>query len=78
VSLDGGTIPGMFDPDQYYLFRRNELEERFEGWTILEARYQMFPAPEGTRKDFRPLSRRNRVKRTEEFFKRLESGFIVS
>ena len=42
----------MFDPDNYCLFRRNELEERFEGWTILESRYQTFPAPEGTRKDF--------------------------
>ena len=43
---------GMFDPDNYCLFRRNELEERFDGWNILESRYQTFPAPEDTRKDF--------------------------
>ena len=37
--------------DNYCLFRRDELEERFEGcWTILESRTQRFPAPEGTRK----------------------------
>jgi hypothetical protein len=38
--------------DNYCLFRRNELEERFDGWTIMESRIQTFPAPEGTRKDF--------------------------
>jgi tellurite methyltransferase len=52
VLIEGTTYLGMFDPDNYCLFRRNELEERFDGWTILESRYQTFPAPEGTRKDF--------------------------
>jgi tellurite methyltransferase len=55
VLIEGTTYLGMFDPDNYCLFRRNELEERFDGWTILESRYQSFPAPEGTRKDFSTL-----------------------
>ena len=45
----------MFDPDNYCLFRRNELEGRFDGWNVLELRTQTFPAPEGTRKDFSTL-----------------------
>jgi tellurite methyltransferase len=52
VLIEGTTYLGMFDPDNYCLFRRNELEERFDGWNILESRYQTFPAPEGTCKDF--------------------------
>ena len=52
VLIEGTTYLGMFDPENYCLFRRNELEERFDGWTMLESRYQTFPAPEGTRKDF--------------------------
>ncbi len=52
VLIEGTTYLGMFDPDNYCLFRRNELEERFDGWNILASRTQTFPAPEGTRKDF--------------------------
>jgi tellurite methyltransferase len=52
VLIEGTTYLGMFDPDNHCLFRRNELEERFDGWTILESCYQTFPAPEATRKDF--------------------------
>jgi tellurite methyltransferase len=52
VLIEGTTYLGMFDPGNYYLFRRNELEEWFDGWSILESHYQTFPAPEGTRKDF--------------------------
>ena len=55
VLIEGTTYLGMFDPDNYCLFRRNELKERFDGWTILESRYDMFPAPENTRKDFSTL-----------------------
>jgi tellurite methyltransferase len=55
VLMEGTTYLGMFDPDNYCLFRRNELEERFDGWTILESRTQMFPAPEDTRKEFSTL-----------------------
>jgi tellurite methyltransferase len=52
VLIEGTTYLGMFDLDNYCLFRRNELEERFDGWSILESRYHTFPAPESTRKDF--------------------------
>ncbi len=52
VLIEGTTYMGMFDPDHYCLFRRTELEESFTGWTLLEARYQTFPAPEETRKEF--------------------------
>ena len=52
VLIEGTTYMGMFDPDNYCLFRRNDLEERFAGWNILESHYQTFPAPEGTRKEF--------------------------
>jgi tellurite methyltransferase len=52
VLIEGTTYLGMFDPGSYCLFRRNELEERFAGWTIMESRTETFPAPEGTRKDF--------------------------
>jgi hypothetical protein len=65
--VDGGTILGMFDPDQYYLFRRNELEDRFGGWTILESRFHTFPAPEGTRKDFSTVIAEKSSQKTDEF-----------
>ena len=52
VLIEGTTYLGMFDPDHYCLFQLNELEERFEGWTIMETRIQTFPAPEDTRKKF--------------------------
>lgn len=52
VLIEGTTYMGMFDADNYYLFTRNELEERFAGWKILASRHETFPAPEGTRKEF--------------------------
>ena len=52
MLIEGTTYLGMFDPDNYCLFRRNELEERFEGWNILESRYQTFPAPRGHAQGF--------------------------
>jgi tellurite methyltransferase len=55
VLIEGMTYLGMFDPDNYCLFRCNELEERFVGWHILESRTQTFLAPEDTRKDFATL-----------------------
>lgn len=78
VLIEGTTYLGMFDPDNYCLFRRNELEERFDGWNILESRTQTFPALEGTRKEFWTLIAEKPSQKTEEFFRRLESGFIVS
>lgn len=52
VLIEGTTFMGMFHLDNYYLFERNELEERFAGWSILSSRYQTFPAPGSTLKVF--------------------------
>lgn len=52
VLVEGTTYLDMFEADHYYLFSRDELEERFFGWTILSSRHQTFPAPEGTQKEF--------------------------
>ena len=52
VLIEGTTYLGMFDPNNYYLFRRNELEEQFTGWVILASRSETFPAPGNTRKEF--------------------------
>lgn len=52
VLIEGTTYMGMFDPDNYYLFRRSELEDQFAGWLILASRHETFPAPGNTRKEF--------------------------
>lgn len=52
VLIEGTTYLGMFEPGHYYLFGANELEHAFAGWTLLAARHDSFPAPEGTRKQF--------------------------
>ena len=52
VLVEGTTYLGMFKPGEYYLFGANELEQAFTGWTLLVARNDSFPAPEGTRKEF--------------------------
>jgi tellurite methyltransferase len=67
VLIEGTTYLGMFDPDNYCLFGRNELEERFDAWTILGSRYQTFPAPEGTRKDFSTIIAEKPRQKTDEF-----------
>jgi tellurite methyltransferase len=52
VLTVGTTYMGMFEPGRYYLFGRNELEERFKGWNILLLRHDGFDAPGNTRKEF--------------------------
>lgn len=52
VLTEGTTFTGMFDGDNYCLFGPNELEQHFEGWTILSSRYETFPAPGDTCKQF--------------------------
>ena len=52
VLIEGTTYMGMFDPNNYCLFARKELEECFSGWTILCSRYDTFLAPGQTRKEF--------------------------
>lgn len=52
VLVEGTTYLGMFKPGEYYLFGAHELEQAFAGWTLLVARHDSFPAPEGARKEF--------------------------
>jgi tellurite methyltransferase len=52
VLIEGTTYMGMFDPDNYYLFGRDELEQCFAGWKILVSRHDSFPAPGDMRKEF--------------------------
>ena len=52
VLIEGTTFMGMFDPDNYCLFGRDELEQRFAGWQMLVSRHDSFPAPNDTRKEF--------------------------
>jgi tellurite methyltransferase len=52
VLIEGTTYLDMFTPGEYYLFRRDELAERFAGWAIEIERYEDFPAPGGSVKAF--------------------------
>jgi tellurite methyltransferase len=52
VLIEGTTYLDMFEPGHYYLFRENELHDRFKGWEILESRRDSFPAPTDTTKEF--------------------------
>jgi tellurite methyltransferase len=52
VLIEGTSYLGMFDPDHYCLLRRSELEESFSAWTIVCSRYDTFPAPGQTTKEF--------------------------
>ncbi len=52
VLIEGTSYMEMFDADNYVLFRRSELEDSFSGWTIVCSRYDTFPAPGQTRKEF--------------------------
>jgi tellurite methyltransferase len=52
VLIEGTTYMGMFDLNNYYLFERDELEQRFAGWNILVSQRDTFPAPGETRKVF--------------------------
>jgi tellurite methyltransferase len=52
VLIEGTNYLEMFDSNNYYLFGRSELQECFSSWAILCSRYDTFPAPGGTRKEF--------------------------
>jgi tellurite methyltransferase len=52
VLVEGTTYMEMFQPNGYYLFGRDELEEHFAGWRILSSVHETFPAPGDTRKEF--------------------------
>jgi len=50
--IEGTTYMDMFDPAQYYLFSRDELQNSFVGWELLESKRDQFEAPRGTVKVF--------------------------
>ena len=52
VLIEGTTFLGMFDPNEHYLFRENELPEFFAGWTPEYLNFESFPAPNETIKRF--------------------------
>jgi len=52
VLTEGTTYMGMFEPENYTLFGRDELRQRFESWEILFSRQDSFHAPENTTKEF--------------------------
>jgi tellurite methyltransferase len=52
VLIQGTTFMGMFTPESYYLFGREELSERFSGWSVGLHQFDDFPAPDGTVKSF--------------------------
>jgi tellurite methyltransferase len=50
--IQGTTFMGMFTPESYYLFGREELAEQFSGWSVELHQFDDFPAPGGTVKSF--------------------------
>ncbi len=52
VLTEGTTFMGMFEPNNYYLFGRRELEDQFKGWNILRSVHDSFDAPGNTKKEF--------------------------
>lgn len=52
VLIDTTTYLDMFDAEKYYLFAKKELQQQFEGWNIVQERYNSFEAPNKTLKEF--------------------------
>lgn len=52
VLIEGTSYMAMFDPENFYLFPRGEIETLFSGWKILAIRSETYPAPGATRKEF--------------------------
>ncbi|HSB81532.1 MAG TPA: class I SAM-dependent methyltransferase [Candidatus Methylomirabilis sp.] len=55
VLVEGTTFLDMFEPGKFYLFGHDELESRCAAWTIILSRYESFPAPRNTAKEFTTL-----------------------
>jgi tellurite methyltransferase len=49
---EGTTYKGMFESGHYYLFGRDELHDRFQGWGIRLSTHDSFDAPGNTKKTF--------------------------
>lgn len=52
VLVEGTSYTDMFQPGNYHLFGRDEVEQSFAGWNILVSRHDSFGAPGGTTKEF--------------------------
>lgn len=52
VLIEGTTFLDMFQPDDYCLFARGEMESRFAGWSIIHSDFRNFDAPADTIKSF--------------------------
>jgi len=52
VLVEGTTYLDMFDASGHCLFARDELARRFDGWEIIHASHDDFPAPRDTLKSF--------------------------
>ena len=59
AMVEGSTFLAMFDPDEYYLFRPEEIAAPFAGWEILHDSIEDFPAAGDTVKRFRTLIARS-------------------
>lgn len=55
VLIDTTTYLDMFDPNNFYLFGHNELQEQFAGWEIVESQYDNFETPCSSIKAFATL-----------------------
>lgn len=55
VMIEGTTYMDMFEPDEYCLCPRSELERRFAGWHILHVEFRDFAAPDQKVKSFATL-----------------------
>lgn len=55
VLVEGTTWLDMFQPDNYCLFSRTEMEERFLGWDIIHSEFRDFDAPGQRVKSFATL-----------------------
>ena len=52
VLVEGTSYLDMFEPGNYCLFARDELERRFADWDILHSEFRDFDAPGQTVKSF--------------------------
>jgi tellurite methyltransferase len=52
VLIEGTTYLEMFDAKEYHLFGSKELQQQFLGWDIKQEKYDSFPAPNNTVKEF--------------------------
>jgi hypothetical protein len=52
---EGATFLGMFAPDGYYRFGRDELASFAPDWTVRVSQHDWFPAPQDTLTAFHTL-----------------------